>query len=248
MKCHTKAIVAAIAASFMQMGGASAQPCPGDLNGDGSVTVDEIVIVVNTALHGCNPPPTVTATQPAAPTATPSVTGTPTRTATASRTPTPTPRFLDNGNGTITDTTTGLVWEKQSDDGGPHDKDAVYTWSASGSTQPTGTAFGFIAALNAGRFGGWRDWRLPTLEELQTIVSTSGSTPGRPVVPPAFDNNCVPGCNINQCSCTKPLNYWTSTINISNNQQAWYVLFNTGQSGTGLKILGFSVRGVRGGR
>lgn len=37
--------------------------------------------------------------------------------------------FVDNGDGTITDTSTGLMWEKKSDDGSIHDKDDVYTWS-----------------------------------------------------------------------------------------------------------------------
>jgi hypothetical protein len=30
--------------------------CPGDLNGDGRVTIDEILTMVNAALHGCPPP------------------------------------------------------------------------------------------------------------------------------------------------------------------------------------------------
>jgi hypothetical protein len=221
---------------------AAAPPCPGDLNEDGSVTVDEILIVVNTALNGC--PSEVTAT----PTQLATVTPTATRSATATRTPTLTPRFVDNGNGTITDTTTGLTWEKKSDDGGLHDKDdLIYTWSQSGSTLPNGTAFALIGSLNAASFAGRRDWRLPTVEELETIVDTGGQMPGRPVVPDEFDSNCVPGCSITQCSCTRPINHWTSTPNAANNQQAWYVLFNNGQSGTAFKTLQFAVRAVRGG-
>ena len=46
-------------------------------------------------------------------------------------------RFIDNGNGTITDTRTRLTWEKKNgadgvaDPGNPHDVDNTYTWSAS---------------------------------------------------------------------------------------------------------------------
>src|SRR5437773_1945670 len=35
--------------------------------------------------------------------------------------------YVDNGNGTITDVNTGLMWEKLSDDGTVHDKDNLYT-------------------------------------------------------------------------------------------------------------------------
>jgi hypothetical protein len=52
---------------------AAAQTCPGDLNGDGEVTVDEIVTAVNAALEGCPTPPkpTPTPTRSSGPTATP---------------------------------------------------------------------------------------------------------------------------------------------------------------------------------
>jgi hypothetical protein len=216
---------------------AAAQSCPGDLDGNGTVTVDEILTVVNAALNGCQPSPTPTV---------PPATATPTRTATPSRTATATPRFIDNGNGTVTDTTTRLMWEKKTDDGGIHDKDQIYSWSLSGQTQPNGDMFtSFIPTLNAARFGGHNDWRVPTLEELETIVSTGGTLPGRPVVPPVFDTNCVPGCNITQCSCTRPINYWTVSVNPADNRQAWHVLFNTGQSGVGFKTLQFAARAVR---
>ena len=58
--------------------------------------------------------------------------------------------------------------------------DDVYSWSATGSA-PDGTAFTvFLATLNrntsedgtgaAGCFAGQCDWRLPTVDELQTIL------------------------------------------------------------------------------
>jgi hypothetical protein len=58
-------------------------PCQGDFNGDGRVTIDELVRAVNHALYGCAPPsatPTPSLTQ--APSATPSHTATATATAT----------------------------------------------------------------------------------------------------------------------------------------------------------------------
>jgi hypothetical protein len=45
--------------------------------------------------------------------------------------------YVDNGDGTITDSKTGLMWEKLSDDGSIHDWDATYTWAdARGSHDP----------------------------------------------------------------------------------------------------------------
>ena len=76
--------------------GAQCNHCEGDFNGDGEVTINEIIVSVNNALGGC---------------------------------PTPGPRFVDNGDGTITDTKTGLQWEKKSDDGTIHDQDDTYTWT-----------------------------------------------------------------------------------------------------------------------
>src|SRR5262245_27270599 len=52
-------------------------------------------------------------------------------------------RFVDNGDGTVTDQTTGLVWEnKENQDGiadfaDPHDADNTYTWSG-GANAPDG--------------------------------------------------------------------------------------------------------------
>ena len=49
--------------------------------------------------------------------------------------------YIDNGDGTITDTQTGLMWEKLRDDGSIHDKDNSYTWANAFAVK--------IAALNA---------------------------------------------------------------------------------------------------
>lgn len=76
------------------------------------------------------------------------------------------PRFVDNGDGTISDFTTCLMWEKKEDSGGIHDKDNLYSWSVCDQwpyCEPSGTAFtGLLATLNEGTcFAGHCDWRLP---------------------------------------------------------------------------------------
>ena len=71
--------------------------------------------------------------------------------------------YADNGDGTITDLRTGLMWEKLSHDGTIHEVDNTYAWSQ---------AFdGKISILNAIAFGGHADWRVPNINELASIVA-----------------------------------------------------------------------------
>lgn len=97
-------------------------------------------------------------------------------------------RFIDNGDGTVSDTQTCLMWEKKdnldltSDLNNPHDADNKYTWGT--QTAASGTIFSdFLHRLNfctwagtgeplAGGFAGYCDWRLPSVLELQTIQGT----------------------------------------------------------------------------
>lgn len=60
------------------------------------------------------------------------------------------PAFTDNGNGTITDKTTGLMWLQQ-------ESPEAMKWD---------TAQSYFEEVN---FGGYSDWRLPTREELESI-------------------------------------------------------------------------------
>src|SRR5262249_48094313 len=69
-------------------------------------------------------------------------------------------RFVDNGDGTVTDNLTGLECEKKrkldgaSNAANPHDADNQYVWSATGDAAD-GTAYAdFLPALNDGCFAG----------------------------------------------------------------------------------------------
>ncbi len=75
------------------------------------------------------------------------------------------PRYVDNGDQTVTDNKTGLMWEKKSPEatGDVHDANNPYTWSsASPYTDPTGTLFSdFLQTLDGLNFSGER----PVLRE-----------------------------------------------------------------------------------
>jgi hypothetical protein len=68
--------------------------------------------------------------------------------------------FIDNGNGTITDTGTGLMWQKATAPG-------TYTWEQ---------ALTYCENLTLPA-GGYSDWRLPNRNELQTLVDYSRYSP-----------------------------------------------------------------------
>jgi hypothetical protein len=80
-------------------------------------------------------------------------------------TPDPAASYTANGNGTVTDNVTGMMWEQKTDDGGNRDKDNTYTWK---------DALAYCENLVLGSFS---DWRLPNPKELERLVDLSTSSP-----------------------------------------------------------------------
>jgi hypothetical protein len=149
-----------------------------------------------------------------------------------------TPSFTDNGDGTITDENTGLVWEKLSDDGSIHDMNRSYTWEEAFTVH--------VATLNTTQFAGHDDWRVPNLNEL-TSLQNLGSYPS---VFPAFDAACAPGCDVLTCSCTNTTErYWSSSTSAGFPTNAWLADFGVGLRGQGFgkDLHAFCVRAVRAG-
>ena len=155
-------------------------------------------------------------------------------------------RFVDNGDGTICDNQTGLMWEKKDAEDGftdltnPHDADNGYTW-AKFDSDPDGTAFtDFLQKLNSDAtndpemvgFADHTDWRLPNIVELQTIVDCSF---GFPCIDPIFGPTAMAF-------------YWSSTSLASDPRLAWFVDFVNGVVSADGKAFDFRVRAVRGGR
>jgi hypothetical protein len=105
--------------------------------------------------------------------------------------------FADNGDSTITDRATGLMWGK-GDSGRGMDWQAALAWAQ---------------AMNAANYLGHSDWRLPNAKELQSIVDYTRS-PDRTssaAIDPLF--TCT-GITNEAGQADYPF-YWTSTTHMS---------------------------------
>ena len=144
----------------------------------------------------------------------------------------PSPRFVDNGNGTVTDNQTGLMWEKKTT---ANVADA-YVWST--GTAPDGPVFfdflGRLRCTNStdGSCGlaGHYDWRIPNISELQTILDCSQPNCIDPIFGP-----------------TAPF-YVSSTTDLNHPSTVWVLYFGNGSVFTQAKNLPQQVRAVRGGQ
>ena len=148
--------------------------------------------------------------------------------------------YVDNGDGTMTDTNTGLMWERLDDNnvGGIHDWDNKYAWDDAFAVK--------IATLNGGGgFAGHTDWRVPNYKELVSILNLQNISP---VVSTAFNMGCTPGCTVTTCSCTQSDDYWSSSSIADFRDFAWNVDFGEGTGNAdNFKAYYSYVRAVRGG-
>ena len=145
----------------------------------------------------------------------------------------------------VKDNMTGLIWEVKTDDGSIHDKDNEYTWYDS-NPQTNGGSAGiagdgtdtedFINALNSENFGGYSDWRLPTREELRSIVDY-----GKYI--PAINTGYFPNTG-----SSSYWSYWSSTPLAGSTGDAWYVYFAYGDDNNSYKSSSYYARAVRGGQ
>ena len=115
--------------------------------------------------------------------------------------------FTDNGDGTITDNATGLMWQK-TDDGN------TYNWQE---------ALEYAENLELAEF---LDWRLPNAKELHSLVdySRSPSTSSSPAIDPVFDCTSIS----NEAGQSDYACYWTSTTHVKSNGEgnnAVYIAF-----------------------
>jgi hypothetical protein len=78
--------------------------------------------------------------------------------------------FVDNGDGTITDRATGLMWEKEGSS-----KEKTYYFATK-----------YVKKLNKKEFAGHNDWRIPTIEELYSLLEPNENK--KRYINPAFSS------------------------------------------------------------
>ena len=142
-------------------------------------------------------------------------------------------RYTDNGDGTISDHQTGLMWMKcsygQTYDGGDTNGDGIICEGslAFGNWQQ---AFAWAADSNANVDHGHSDWRLPNIKELGSIVDFGSAKP-------AINQSIFPN------TASGP--YWSSTPSRANVLQTIYIGFQAGDYGPSDRISNLYLRLVR---
>lgn len=140
---------------------------------------------------------------------------------------TPDSRFTDNGDGTVKDKQTGLIWMRCT---------LEQTWDGVTCTGGVGT-YTWQQALQAAdgySFAGSDAWRVPNIKELESIVERGCSDPSInlnifPATPSAYPSKY----------------FWTSSSVADYNESAWYANFDYGHNGIGDKLIYGFVRLVR---
>ncbi len=146
--------------------------------------------------------------------------------------------YTDNGDGTVTDNNTGLMWEKKNNlnltlnFANLHDADNYYAWSGNGSQE---TIWDWIADVNVEGgtgYAGYNDWRIPNRRELESLVDAGRAAP-------AFDPIFMPAHGSH---------WWSSTSHATLSDLAWLVDFGNGDFGIHTQNNRYYVRAVRGGQ
>jgi hypothetical protein len=135
----------------------------------------------------------------------------------------PNPRFTDNGNGTITDNLTGLIWLKNSNCFG------IRTWAQ--ALTDANTLNSGECSLSDGSVAG--DWYLPNRNQLTSLLDLENDDPALPTGHPFMNF---------QSSV-----YWSSTTFANGPSSAWDVSFSSGFVDFRNKFNSFFVTAVRGG-
>jgi len=125
--------------------------------------------------------------------------------------------FTSNGDGTVTDQKSKLIWQRCSMG---YNSDAVCSddGTAANNTVNWGDALAYCNTLSLSG----RSWRLPSINELKSIVDETRSNP-------TIDTVAFPA--------TPPESYWSSTTHAASTGAAWLVWFGHAYVGAMNKTL-----------
>jgi hypothetical protein len=101
--------------------------------------------------------------------------------------------FTDNGDGTVSDESTGLMWSKA-------DSGEGLNWEE---------ALAWVQEMNSESYLGYDDWRLPDVKELQSIVdySRAPDVTHSPAIDPVFQTTAI----TNEADQRDYPSFWSST-------------------------------------
>lgn len=140
--------------------------------------------------------------------------------------------YQDHGDGTVTDSRTGLTWKVCAEGqiwsaGSCSGYNAIATWGAA------------LLLAEDSTFAGYTDWRLPNLKELRSLVEECR-------VSPSINEAVFPSTGLGTGSYSL---FWASSPAALDPQGAWIVHFHvTGGSSWAERSSGYSVRLVRNGK
>jgi hypothetical protein len=140
-------------------------------------------------------------------------------------------RWIDNGNGTITDTVTGLLWMKKAD--------CIDTDWADAITAVNALASGQCGLTDNSKAG---DWRMPNRNEMQSLADKNETN-----LADFFNSTYL---NPDNSTFRAPIftnfvvsqYYWTSTTDAADSTEAWtvyscdYGVYDTAISATGYTL------------
>ena len=130
----------------------------------------------------------------------------------------PSPRFTDNGNNTITDNLTGLMWEQAP-------ADDTENW-----------ANALIEATTVINYGSYNDWRVPNVRELRSLFSNYAETHQATWLQDEGFNTPFPTAT-----------FFTSTTLAASTEIAFFIWTSDQEVGTAGKTGGYRLIYVRGG-
>ena len=146
-------------------------------------------------------------------------------------------RYIDHGNGTVTDAETGLMWKRclegLSGVNCEEGKVERYTWNEA------------VKRFKNVEYAGYADWRLPTIDELETLVYCSK---GKDKKGDCKDGSEKPTINQQAFPNTETSNVWSGSPNADYSGYAWSVYFYNGSSYIGFRSSNYAVRLLRDGQ